>query len=81
MMRAFNAREGITRANDKLPAKMFKALTGTGPTAGVALDHAVDERGQAVLGLGDGRRLHLAIMARSMRAVKPSSTHDGSATR
>jgi aldehyde:ferredoxin oxidoreductase len=43
LLRAFNAREGITRANDKLPAKMFRPLRGTGPTAGVALDHAVIE--------------------------------------
>jgi aldehyde:ferredoxin oxidoreductase len=43
MLRAFNAREGMTRAQDKLPAKMFKPLTGTGPTAGVALDHDVIE--------------------------------------
>ena len=28
LMRAFNAREGIDRANDTLPAKFFKPLTG-----------------------------------------------------
>ncbi|MBI4771116.1 MAG: aldehyde ferredoxin oxidoreductase family protein [Chloroflexi bacterium] len=38
MMRQFNAREGLTRADDKLPAKFFKALKGAGPTAGVRLD-------------------------------------------
>lgn len=34
MMRAFNAREGFTRENDKLPKKFFKPLQGSGPTAG-----------------------------------------------
>jgi aldehyde:ferredoxin oxidoreductase len=43
MLRAFNAREGLTRREDKLPAKFFKPLTGTGPTSGVALDPAVIE--------------------------------------
>jgi aldehyde:ferredoxin oxidoreductase len=48
MLRLFNAREGLGRAEDKLPAKFFRPLTGTGPTAGVALDdaaieHALDE--------------------------------------
>jgi len=43
MLRAFNAREGLTRAQDKLPAKFFKPLGGTGPTRGVALDPAVIE--------------------------------------
>jgi len=43
MLRLFNAREGLSRAEDKLPAKFFRPLTGTGPTAGVALDHAVIE--------------------------------------
>jgi aldehyde:ferredoxin oxidoreductase len=43
MLRAFNAREGIDRKNDRLPAKFFKPLTGTGPTKGVALDPAVME--------------------------------------
>jgi aldehyde:ferredoxin oxidoreductase len=33
----------MTRANDTLPAKFFKPLTGTGPTRGVALDHEVIE--------------------------------------
>jgi aldehyde:ferredoxin oxidoreductase len=37
MMRVFNARLGLDRRNDQLPAKFFKPLTGTGPTAGVAL--------------------------------------------
>jgi aldehyde:ferredoxin oxidoreductase len=40
MLRAFNAREGIGRREDRLPAKMFRLLTGTGPTAGIALDPA-----------------------------------------
>lgn len=39
MMRAFNAREGFDRKQDKLPKKFFKALKGTGPTAGIALTH------------------------------------------
>ena len=43
MLRLFNAREGLGRAEDKLPAKFFRPLVGTGPTAGVALDHAVIE--------------------------------------
>jgi len=38
MLRLFNAREGFTRKDDRLPAKFFKALGGEGPTAGVALD-------------------------------------------
>ena len=38
MMRAFNAREGLDRKDDKLPKKFFKALQGTGPTAGAAVD-------------------------------------------
>lgn len=37
MLRVFNAREGLTRAADKLPKKFYKALAGTGPTAQVAL--------------------------------------------
>jgi aldehyde:ferredoxin oxidoreductase len=40
LLRAFNAREGIDRAADRLPAKFFRPLTGSGPTAGVALDEA-----------------------------------------
>jgi aldehyde:ferredoxin oxidoreductase len=39
MMRMFNAREGFDRKQDKLPKKFFKALKGTGPTAGIALTH------------------------------------------
>ena len=47
-MRMFNAREGFDRKQDKLPKKFFKALKGTGPTAGIALTHeeidsAIDE--------------------------------------
>jgi aldehyde:ferredoxin oxidoreductase len=44
MMRVFNAREGFTRKEDKLPAKFFKPLVGTGPTAGVAIDREEFER-------------------------------------
>lgn len=40
MMRLFNAREGLDRKQDTLPKKFFKALQGTGPTAGFALDKA-----------------------------------------
>ncbi len=48
MMRTFNAREGFSRKDDKLPKKFFKALKGTGPTAGFALtqeelESALDE--------------------------------------
>ena len=35
--RAFNAREGIGKAADVLPKKLFQPLEGKGPTAGVAL--------------------------------------------
>jgi aldehyde:ferredoxin oxidoreductase len=38
MLRAFNAREGFDRNDDKLPKKVFKPLQGSGATAGVALD-------------------------------------------
>ena len=38
LLRAFNAREGFSRKDDKLPKKFFKALQGTGPTAGVVID-------------------------------------------
>jgi aldehyde:ferredoxin oxidoreductase len=46
LLRAFNAREGICRNEDKLPKKMFQALKG-GPSDGVAmteteLDNAKD---------------------------------------
>ena len=44
LMRVFNAREGFTRADDKLPPKFFQPMTGTGPTAGVALDPVEIER-------------------------------------
>jgi aldehyde:ferredoxin oxidoreductase len=48
LFRVFNAREGFGRKDDKLPKKFFKALTGTGPTAGFTLTHeeidtAIDE--------------------------------------
>ena len=38
LLRVFNAREGLDRKDDVLPAKFFVPLAGTGPTAGVALD-------------------------------------------
>ncbi len=40
MLRVFNQREGLSRKDDKLPKKFYKALRGSGPTAGVALDEA-----------------------------------------
>ena len=40
MMRAFNAREGFTRANDILPIRFSQPLQGTGPTTGMVLDPA-----------------------------------------
>lgn len=39
LFRTFNAREGLGRKDDRLPKKFFKALSGTGPTAGFALTH------------------------------------------
>jgi aldehyde:ferredoxin oxidoreductase len=39
LFRIFNAREGFSRKDDKLPKKFFKTLQGTGPTAGIALTH------------------------------------------
>jgi aldehyde:ferredoxin oxidoreductase len=39
LLRTFNTREGFGRKDDKLPKKFFKALKGTGPTAGFALTH------------------------------------------
>lgn len=44
MLRWFNAREGLDRRADQLPKKFFKALQGTGPTAGMALDREAMER-------------------------------------
>ncbi len=40
MMRWFNQREGLSRKDDRLPKKFYKALAGSGPTAGVALSEA-----------------------------------------
>jgi aldehyde:ferredoxin oxidoreductase len=39
LMRVFNMREGLSRKDDKLPKKFYKALQGDGPTAGIALTH------------------------------------------
>ena len=39
LFRTFNAREGLTRKDDKLPKKFFKQLGGVGPSAGIALTH------------------------------------------
>ncbi len=38
LMRVFNAREGFTRQDDRLPKKFYRSLAGSGPTAGIALD-------------------------------------------
>lgn len=43
LLRAFNAREGIGREQDKLPAKLFRPLQG-GPTDGLALSAAEMEQ-------------------------------------
>lgn len=48
LMRLFNNREGLTRADDRLPKKFYRALQGEGPTAGIALtteeiESAIDE--------------------------------------
>jgi len=40
LMRTFNSREGLTRKDDRLPKKFYRALQGEGPSAGVALSHA-----------------------------------------
>jgi aldehyde:ferredoxin oxidoreductase len=45
LLRTFNAREGFTRKQDKLPEKFFKPLTGSGPTAGIAVTHEEMETG------------------------------------
>ncbi len=37
LLRGFNAREGIGRAADVLPKKLFRPLQGSGPAAGIAL--------------------------------------------
>jgi len=44
LLRAFNAREGIGKADDVLPKKLFQPLGGKGPTAGVALTTEEFER-------------------------------------
>lgn len=38
MLRVFNAREGMDRSADSIPAKFLQPLGGEGPSAGVALD-------------------------------------------
>ncbi len=44
LLRGFNAREGIGKAADVLPKKLFQPLGGKGPTAGVALTGEEFER-------------------------------------
>jgi aldehyde:ferredoxin oxidoreductase len=46
LMRAFNAREGMGKAADVLPKKLFQPLVGKGPTAGVALTTEEFEHGR-----------------------------------
>ena len=43
MMRYFNAREGFTKEDDKLPERIFEPLKG-GPTDGVVLDRKAHEQ-------------------------------------
>ena len=43
MMRYFNAREGFTKKDDKLPERMFEPLIG-GPTEGLTLDREAHEK-------------------------------------
>jgi aldehyde:ferredoxin oxidoreductase len=40
MLRAFNAREGMDREQDKLAEKMFKKALKDGPSDGIAVDRA-----------------------------------------
>jgi aldehyde:ferredoxin oxidoreductase len=40
LMKVFNAREGFSRKDDKLPKKFYQPLGGGGPTGGVALSEA-----------------------------------------
>jgi aldehyde:ferredoxin oxidoreductase len=40
MLRAFNAREGLTRDDDTLPQRLFAQPLAGGPTNGLALDVA-----------------------------------------
>ena len=47
LLRAFNAREGLGKADDVLPKKLFQPLEGKGPTAGVALTPEDFERARA----------------------------------
>jgi aldehyde:ferredoxin oxidoreductase len=44
LMRLFNARAGLGPQDDTLPAKFFRPLQGSGPTAGVAIDRTEWER-------------------------------------
>ena len=48
MMRLFNAREGMTRKQDKLPKKFYKVLREGGPSGGVALDESEMEQAQDI---------------------------------
>ena len=48
MLRLFNAREGLGRENDQLPGKLYRALKGSGPSAGVALSRGEIERAKDI---------------------------------
>lgn len=48
MLRLFNAREGMSRKQDKLPKKFYKALRAGGPSGGVKLDEDEIEQAQDV---------------------------------
>ncbi len=45
LMRAYNAREGLTRDNDTLPKKLFKKALAGGKSDGMVLDRAEFEHG------------------------------------
>jgi aldehyde:ferredoxin oxidoreductase len=47
LLRCFNAREGLDSRQDYLPEKVFKPLSGTGPTAGVSITHEELEAAKA----------------------------------
>ena len=39
LLRTYNAREGFDRKDDQFPKKFYQPLSGTGPTAGMAVTH------------------------------------------
>jgi aldehyde:ferredoxin oxidoreductase len=48
MMRVFNQREGLNRANDRLPKKFFNPLGGKGPSAGFRIDEVELENAKTI---------------------------------